>query len=1732
MHLKGKHRTTFWCKLRLHKCPYSRVMTNLARTPKSAIFGDFAKGGPRENAQKSRPTIRASKTPWRKWHHLLISMHLKGKHRTTFWCKLRLHKCPYSRVMTNLARTPKSAIFGDFAKGGPRENAQKSRPTIRASKTPWRKWHHLLISMHLKGKHRTTFWCKLRLHKCPYSRVMTNLARTPKSAIFGDFAKGGPRENAQKSRPTIRASKTPWRKWHHLLISMHLKGKHRTTFWCKLRLHKCPYSRVMTNLARTPKSAIFGDFAKGGPRENAQKSRPTIRASKTPWRKWHHLLISMHLKGKHRTTFWCKLRLHKCPYSRVMTNLARTPKSAIFGDFAKGGPRENAQKSRPTIRASKTPWRKWHHLLISMHLKGKHRTTFWCKLRLHKCPYSRVMTNLARTPKSAIFGDFAKGGPRENAQKSRPTIRASKTPWRKWHHLLISMHLKGKHRTTFWCKLRLHKCPYSRVMTNLARTPKSAIFGDFAKGGPRENAQKSRPTIRASKTPWRKWHHLLISMHLKGKHRTTFWCKLRLHKCPYSRVMTNLARTPKSAIFGDFAKGGPRENAQKSRPTIRASKTPWRKWHHLLISMHLKGKHRTTFWCKLRLHKCPYSRVMTNLARTPKSAIFGDFAKGGPRENAQKSRPTIRASKTPWRKWHHLLISMHLKGKHRTTFWCKLRLHKCPYSRVMTNLARTPKSAIFGDFAKGGPRENAQKSRPTIRASKTPWRKWHHLLISMHLKGKHRTTFWCKLRLHKCPYSRVMTNLARTPKSAIFGDFAKGGPRENAQKSRPTIRASKTPWRKWHHLLISMHLKGKHRTTFWCKLRLHKCPYSRVMTNLARTPKSAIFGDFAKGGPRENAQKSRPTIRASKTPWRKWHHLLISMDLKGKHRTTFWCKLRLHKCPYSRVMTNLARTPKSAIFGDFAKGGPRENAQKSRPTIRASKTPWRKWHHLLISMHLKGKHRTTFWCKLRLHKCPYSRVMTNLARTPKSAIFWDFAKKGPWENAQKSRPTIRASQTPWRKWHHLLISMHLKGKHRTTFWCKLRLHKCPYSRVMTNLARTPKSAIFGDFAKGGPRENAQKSRPTIRASKTPWRKWHHLLISMHLKGKHRTTFWCKLRLHKCPYSRVMTNLARTPKSAIFGDFAKGGPRENAQKSRPTIRASKTPWRKWHHLLISMHLKGKHRTTFWCKLRLHKCPYSRVMTNLARTPKSAIFGDFAKGGPRENAQKSRPTIRASKTPWRKWHHLLISMHLKGKHRKTFWCKLRLHKCPYSRVMTNLARTPKSAIFGDFAKGGPRENAQKSRPTIRASKTPWRKWHHLLISMHLKGKHRTKFWCKLRLHKCPYSRVMTNLERTPKSAIFGDFAKGGPRENAQKSRPTIRASKTPWRKWHHLLISMHLKGKHRTTFWCKLRLHKCPYSRVMTNLARTPKSAIFGDFAKGGPRENAQKSRPTIRASKTPWRKWHHLLISMDLKGKHRTTFWCKLRLHKCPYSRVMTNLARTPKSAIFGDFAKGGPRENAQKSRPTIRASKTPWCKWHHLLISMDLKDKHRTTFWCKLRLHKCPYSRVMTNLARTPKSAIFWDFAKGGPRENAQKSRPTIRASKTPWRKWHHLLISMHLKGKHRTTFWCKLRLHKCPYSRVMTNLARTPKSAIFGDFAKGGPRENAQKSRPTIRASKTPWRKWHHLLISMHLKGKHRTTFWCKLRLHKCPYSRVMTNLARTPKSAIFGRFCQGGTKGKCSKK
>ena len=70
---------------------------------------------------------------------------------------------------------------------------------------------------------------------------------------------------------------------------------------------------------------------------------------------------------------------------------------------------------------------------------------------------------------------------------------------------------------------------------------------------------------------------------------------------------------------------------------------------------------------------------------------------GEPRENAQKSRPTIGASKTPWRKLHHLLISMHLKCKHRATFCVLDAIFRA--RSIRSSVRERTKSAPFPDFS-------------------------------------------------------------------------------------------------------------------------------------------------------------------------------------------------------------------------------------------------------------------------------------------------------------------------------------------------------------------------------------------------------------------------------------------------------------------------------------------------------------------------------------------------------------------------------------------------------------------------------------------------------------------------------------------------------------------------------------------------------------------------------------------------------------------------------------------------------------------------------------------------------------------------------------------------------------------------------------------------------------------------------------------------------------------------
>ena len=158
-----------------------------------------------------------------------------------------------------------------------------------------------------------------------------------------------------------------------------------------------------------------------------------------------------------------------------------------------------------------------------------------------------------------------------------------------------------------------------------------------------------------------------------------------------------------------------------------------------------------------------------------------------------------------------------------------------------------------------------------------------------------------------------------------------------------------------------------------------------------------------------------------------------------------------------------------------------------------------------------------------------------------------------------------------------------------------------------------------------------------------------------------------------------------------------------------------------------------------------------------------------------------------------------------------------------------------------------------------------------------------------------------------------------------------------------------------------------------------------------------------------------------------------------------------------------------------------------------------------------------SRFGKDTKTGHFLKFFKGGTKGKSQKKRPTSGAPKSLRRKRRYLLINIRLKCNHRRTFWRKPRLQKCSQCRVLADLAKTPKSAIFGNSSKGGPRENRKKRRPTSGARKSPGRKRRYLLINIRLKCNHRRTFWRKPRLQKCSQCRVLADLAKTPKSAIF---------------
>ena len=226
----------------------------------------------------------------------------------------------------------------------------------------------------------------------------------------------------------------------------------------------------------------------------------------------------------------------------------------------------------------------------------------------------------------------------------------------------------------------------------------------------------------------------------------------------------------------------------------------------------------------------------------------------------------------------------------------------------------------------------------------------------------------------------------------------------------------------------------------------------------------ARFLKFCKVETRANSCKKKAR---KKKPWRECHHVLTSISLKGQPSTTFCCKPQLPKCPWSRAMSNLPRGPPARIFWNSAKLGPGQTPAKRSP----QKTPWRECHHVLTKISFKFQPSTTFCCKPRLPKCPWSRAMWNLPRESPARVFWNSANLGPGQTPAKRRP----DKTPWRECHHVLTRISLKCQPSTTCCCKARLPKCPWSRAMSNLPGGP-PARFLKFRKVGTRANSCKKK--------------------------------------------------------------------------------------------------------------------------------------------------------------------------------------------------------------------------------------------------------------------------------------------------------------------------------------------------------------------------------------------------------------------------------------------------------------------------------------------------------------------------------------------------------------------------------------------------------------------------------------------------------------------------------
>ena len=89
---------------------------------------------------------------------------------------------------------------------------------------------------------------------------------------------------------------------------------------------------------------------------------------------------------------------------------------------------------------------------------------------------------------------------------------------------------------------------------------------------------------------------------------------------------------------------------------------------------------------------------------------------------------------------------------------------------------------------------------------------------------------------------------------------------------------------------------------------------------------------------------------------------------------------------------------------------------------------------------------------------------------------------------------------------------------------------------------------------------------------------------------------------------------------------------------------------------------------------------------------------------KNRPKKSPRLKGPKALWRKWHYLLISMHLNWKDCKTFRRKQRLQKCPEFPSYANSRKLTQKPHFLKSANGGQRKTFQKLPKKMPSMKRP--------------------------------------------------------------------------------------------------------------------------------------------------------------------------------------------------------------------------------------------------------------------------------------------------------------------------------------------------------------------------------------------------------------------------------------------